>query len=132
MYNICGIVKGKESFRKIVLSKEQGQGQLKEILFENDLNEIESHIGFKDLNIIELRFEDERVSSIRKLMQKDSFIQAVIFIENGYLMISDFAFFSAFTRINGIDSPYIQCPDSMVFDSPDDIWYLKEREPGLK
>lgn len=112
-YKICGVANVGGNYKNIVTSQgNYGDKNIKEIQYATEFNEVEVLFGFADLNIVELDDDSAEVHNARIFLRDNSFAQGIVFLDGGFLIITDLTFFSAYTRIGGKEAPYTTLVES--------------------
>lgn len=109
---ICGKIVSDGEIKNILTDIDDAPVQkIKELFFINEFNEVDSFIGFEDLEIIEVDPEGEMASdAISAIQDSNGEISGVVFTDKGFLYITDIMFFDAFYYVNGENVTY----DSIV------------------
>lgn len=120
-FSICGLARlGGDGLRNMVVNPGNfSDKNVKEIIYSTELGDVESLFGFSDLDIVEVDDDSKIAQSARVFLDDNDFVQAVVFLSNGFLVINDLTFFSAYTRIDGKDVPYTSLVESDTYE--DDI-----------
>lgn len=111
--NISGVANIGGTYKNIVLNTNNFQdNNIKEIMYSTEFGEVETLFGFSDLDIIELEDTSTEVHNARVFLRDDEFAQGIVFLRNGFLVITDLLFFSAYTRIDGKERTYSSIVES--------------------
>lgn len=133
---VCGIAVVGDSYKYIVQplvpdfgSEEDG---IKELWYSTEFNEIEIMFGFKDLDIIEVDTDDQRLEMARLLLSSDSYDRAIVFLKDGFLVITDLLFFSGYTRIGNepVVTAYTTPVETATYED-EEAFALIEEDPRL-
>lgn len=130
---IAGIARVKGNYKNIVLNKDASylDKNIKELIYATDMGDVEALIGFNNLNIVELKEDDERVNLAIKFLE-DQTAEAVVFLEGtGYLVITDLTFFAGYIKESGKDTPYTEAVETNLYED-DEAMELIENEPRLQ
>lgn len=114
---ISGVANIDGRYKNVIL--EQGDYKdknIKELRYSTEFNEVEILFGFNDLNIIEVDDNSTEVHNARVFLRDNDHAQAVVFLKNGFLVITDLSFFSAYTRICGKETPYTTLVESNTLE----------------
>ena len=127
-YVISGVAKqNKEESKNIVLLEPCCEnGKIKEIAFSTEFGDVDSFMGFEKLDIIEVDVDSAIVRDARIALYSDDTIQGIVFIKGGFLMIEDLTFFSGYTSINGIKTPYIDLVKSNIYEEEEAAEMIEE------
>ena len=118
IFTISGIANLGGNYRNIVLNDDNAfsNRNIKEIMYSTEFGEVETLFGFTDLNIIEVDANSEVVNSAKVFLENNDFVQGVVFLDKGFLIINDLTFFSAYTKIDGVDTPYVTLVESDTYE----------------
>lgn len=127
-FQICGLAVVNGSFKNIIMHPETSYSdkRVKEVIYSTDFGDVESLIGFTDVNIVGLDVSDSKVSAARMFIEENDYVEGIIFLDNGFLVITDLMFFSAFTRIDGKDTPYTTLVESNTYEDSDATTLIEE------
>lgn len=110
---ISGVANVGGNYKNIILNQGNfSDKNIKEINYATEFGEVEVLFGFTDLNIVEIDDDSSEVHSARVFLRDNSFAQGIVFLEQGFLIITDLTFFSAYTRIDGRETPYTTLVES--------------------
>lgn len=110
---ISGVANVGGHYKNVILNKgNYSDKNIKEIIYGTDFGEVEVLFGFADLKIIEIEDDSSEVHNARIFLRDNEFAQAIIFLEEGFLVVTDLNFFSAYTRIGGKEAPYTTLVES--------------------
>lgn len=114
---ISGIAKVDGSYKNIVINENNfSNSNVKEIIYSTEFNEVEALFGFEDLNIVEVEDDSAVVHNARIFLRDNSFAEGVVFLDKGFLVITDLTFFSAYIRVDGKDTPYTTLVESDTYE----------------
>jgi hypothetical protein len=114
---ISGIAKVEGVYKNIILNPGNFSDEsVKEIIYSTEFGEIEVFFGFSDLDIAEVDDNSSEVHNARVFLRDNPHAQGIVFLKEGFLVITDLTFFSAYTRIGGKEAPYTSLVESDSYE----------------
>lgn len=124
---VSGIAKVGGNFKNIILSDNSfKQKDVKEIMYATEFEDVESYFGFADLDIIEVNDASPEAHMGRVFLSNDEQAQAIVFLRNGFLIITDLDFFTAYTRIGDKEAPYSTVVESNTYEEDEALELISE------
>lgn len=124
---ICGVANISNTYKNLILNDgDYLNKNIKEVIYATDFGEVEALIGFTDLKIIEIDDNSPEVHNARVFLRDDTFVQAIIFLEDGVLIVRDLIFFEACTRINGVEAPYTTPVETLTYEDEEALTLIEE------
>jgi hypothetical protein len=127
-FTICGIAKIEDEYKNIIFNENEvfNDSKLKELIYSTEFGEVEAMIGFRDLDIVEISIDDSIVHNARVFLRDNEFAKGIIFLREGSLIINDLTFFSAYTRKNEQNIPYISLIESNTYEDEEAATLIEE------
>lgn len=114
---ISGVANVGGHYKNIILNDgDYSDKNIKEIIYSTEFGEVEVLFGFSDLKIIEVNDDSAEVHTARVFLRDNAFAKGIVFLEKGFLVITDLNFFSAYTRIDGKEAPYTTLVESDTYE----------------
>lgn len=130
---ICGLVHNGNTFSNIVIKTDSSflNPNTKEIIYATEFSDVESLMGFEDLDIIEIDRHNPIVSNAAAFffLEREN-VQAIVFLKTGFLVITDWNFPTAYTYINKKETPYSSLVESTTYEEGE-AWGILEFESRL-
>ncbi len=124
---IVGLARLNDGFKNIVLYFDNfADKTVKELIYSTEFGDVESLFGFSDLDIIEIDITDERVAIAKAYLDSSNDLEAVVFLKDGVLMISDLTYFSAYTYIKLVQTPYTSLVESHTYEEEESMSIINE------
>ena len=119
-FNVCGIAKIGQEYKNIIVNRESGfEGtSITEVIFSNEYGEVEALI-FNGLDIKECDRLSDEISSVIAYLDYNDDVQAVIMLQDGYMVVTDTTFFEGHIKKDGKDTAYTECVETNIYEDED-------------